>query len=104
MVYCRECRKKVSDCEHCVFPIEARRVPVFDPKVESLAYSTEKRILEIAFKSGQVWQLFEVQPDIYAALRDSTISSFLKFIAHRYRSAPVKTGMSSVMVPESEKC
>src|SRR5215467_257114 len=104
MVYCRQCQKKVNDCEHFVFPIEAKRVSVFDARVETIAYAVEKRVLEIAFKSGQVWQLFDVGPDIYNALQDSTISSFLKFIAHRYRSAPVKTGMNAVAVPDSEKC
>jgi hypothetical protein len=87
-----------------VFPIEAKRVSVFDARVETIAYATEKRVLEIAFKSGQIWQLFDVPQDIYHALQDSTISSFLKFIAHRYKSAPVKTGMKAVQVPESEKC
>ena len=60
MVYCRQCQKKVIDCEHFVFPIEAKRVSVFDARVETMAYAAEKRILEIALKSGQVWQLFDV--------------------------------------------
>jgi hypothetical protein len=59
MVYCRQCQKKVNDCEHFVFPIEAKHVSVFDARVETIAYAVEKRVLEIAFKSGQVWQLFE---------------------------------------------
>jgi hypothetical protein len=63
MVYCRPCQKKVDDCEHFVHPIEAKRVSVFDARVETIAYSRERRILEIAFKSGQVWQLFDV-PDV----------------------------------------
>jgi hypothetical protein len=104
MVYCRQCQKKVDDCEHFVHPIEAKRVSVFDARVETIAYSRERRILEIAFKSGQVWQLFGVPPDIHDVLQESTISSFLNFIAHRYKSAPVKTGMNAVPVPESEKC
>ena len=104
MVYCKQCQKKVADCEHFVFPIEAKRVSVFDARVETIAYATQQRILEIAFKNGQVWQLFDIPSDIYNALHNSTISSFLNFIAHRYKSAPVKTGMSAVRVPESEKC
>jgi hypothetical protein len=94
----------VKDCEHFVLPIAATRISVFDARVETIAYKAEKRTLEIAFKTGQVWQLFDVPPDIFNALRDSTISSFLRFIAHRYKSAPVKTGMNAVSVPESEKC
>ena len=58
MVYCRQCQKKVNDCEHFVFPIEAKRVSVFDVRVETIAYAAEKRVLEIAFKTGQVWQLY----------------------------------------------
>jgi hypothetical protein len=104
MVYCRQCRKKVQDCEHFVYPIQAPRRLVWDEKVESLAYSDQKRILEIAFKNGQCWQLFDVKPGLYAELQASTISSFLKSIAHRYRAAPVKTGMSAILIPESEKC
>ena len=104
MVFCRDCKKKVEDCEHFVYPIKEKRVPVFDPKIECLAYSHEQRILEIAFKGGQVWQLFEVPPGIYSELCDSTISSFLKFIARRYRFAPVKTGLQAIKVPEMETC
>jgi hypothetical protein len=94
----------VEDCPHHVYPIQAKRISVFDAKVETLAYDEPKRTLEIAFKNGQTWQFFDVPPDVCNALRDSTISSFLKFIAHRYRSAPVKTGQAAVRVPESEKC
>jgi hypothetical protein len=39
-----------------------------------------------------------MSPDIYNALQDSTISSFLNFIAHSYKSAAVKTGMNAVTV------
>jgi hypothetical protein len=104
VVFCRQCQKKVDDCEHFVVPIEGPRVSVFDEKVRSLAYSREHRILEIAFKSGQVWQLFDVPDGIYAELRESTVSSFLKFIARRYKAAPVKTGVNAINVPESLPC
>ena len=100
----RECKKKVEDCEHFVYPITAKRVSVFDPKIEFLAYSNQQRILEIAFKGGQVWQLFNVPPGIYREPCDSTISSFLKFIARRYQFAPVKTGLKAIRVPEAETC
>jgi len=104
MVFCRACQKKVEDCEHCVFPIQARRVPVVDAKVESLAYDEHTRTLEIAFKVGQIWQFFEVPPNVYHALEDSTIASFVKFMAERYKFAPVKYGQNAVPVPSSEKC
>src|SRR5215831_20419956 len=94
-VYCRQCQQKVADCEHFVYPIQAPRVHVFDPKVETLGYEEKERILEVTFKSGQVWQLFGVPPAIYGELRDTSISSFLKFIAQRYKSAPVKTGIAT---------
>ncbi|HTH19065.1 MAG TPA: KTSC domain-containing protein [Candidatus Udaeobacter sp.] len=67
---------------HFVHPIEAKRVSVFDARVETIAYSRERRILEIAFKSGQVWQLFNVPPDIHDVLQDSTI-----FIPKLHRSS-----------------
>jgi hypothetical protein len=102
MVFCKECRQKVEDCPHFVYPITSQKVSVFDPKIETLAYEQEQRILEIAFKGGQVWQLLGVPPAIYQELRESTISSFLKFIAQRYKAAPVKTGVRAIKVPESE--
>src|SRR4030095_11579337 len=104
MVFCKRCKQEVEDCPHFVYPIKARRVPVFDPKIETLAYAEEEKILEITFKTGQTWQLFEVPPNIYQELRDTTISSFLKFVARKYKCAPVKTGLSAIRVPESENC
>lgn len=41
---------------------------------------------------------------IYAELRNSTISSFLKFIATRYKASPVKTGVYAIEVPKNELC
>jgi uncharacterized protein with PIN domain len=104
MVFCRQCQRKVEDCEHCVLPIKAKRVRVFDEKVATLAYEDEKRILEIAFKNGQVWQLFDVSDGIYKEIQNSTISSFLKFIGRRYVAAPVKHGIRAIAVPETEAC
>jgi len=57
MVFCRECKKKV---EHFVQPLGIPGVPVFDPKIKTLAYKPDTRALEIAFKSCQIWQLFGV--------------------------------------------
>src|SRR5215471_3073745 len=104
LVFCRQCQKKVEDCEHFVMPIQGARVPVFDEKVSTLAYASQDRTLEIALKSGQVWQLFGVPAGIYEELCSSTISSFLKFIAHRYKTAPVKQGGIAVVVPQSVQC
>ena len=104
MVFCKDCKQKVDDCPHFVDPISAPRVSVFDPKIESLAYSESDRILQIAYKSGQVWQLFGVPPSIYGELRDTTLTSFVKFIAQRYKAAPVKIGLKAIKVPTSEKC
>jgi hypothetical protein len=42
--------------------------------------------------------------DVFNGLQESTLSSFLKFMAPRYKSAPVKTGQAAVPVPESEQC
>ena len=104
MVFCRQCKQKVHDCSHFVYPIPGQRIPVFDPKVESLAYEKTGRVLEIAFKNGQTWQLEGVSQEIFTEIQNSTISSFLKMIGHRYKASPVKRGMAAVIVPESEKC
>ena len=104
MVFCPQCKQQVDDCPHFVYPITAPRVRVFDPKIETLAYDEKQRILEIAFKTGQVWQLASVPPNIYAELSDSTMSSFLRFIARRYKVSPVKRGMAAVITPETENC
>jgi hypothetical protein len=101
MVFCRECRKKVVDCQHFVRELAVQHVAVFDPKVASVAYDEQLRILEIRFKNGQTWQLRPMPPDIYAVLLDQTISSFLKFVAHRYHANPVRTGEA---IPTSEPC
>jgi hypothetical protein len=116
MVFCRLCHKNVEDCEHFVPPLGLPAINVFDTKVRTLAYSGDRRILEVAFKTGQVWQLFGVPPGIYKELCDTTISSFLRFIAHRYNARPVRQGRPanerpSVVpkpepptVPETEPC
>jgi hypothetical protein len=104
MVFCKECKQEVSVCEHFVDPIRARRISVFDPKIETLAYDEQQRILEIVFKSGQVWQLVGVPPEIYGEIRDTSISSFLKFMAKRYECRPVKTGTAAIRVPDAEPC
>jgi len=90
MVFCRECKQKVEDCAHFVAPLNVPAVQVYDPKVRTLAYQRAGNILEITFKNGQVWQLFGVKPDIYDELLHATLSSFLNFLAHRYKAAPVR--------------
>ena len=104
MVFCKQCQRKVEDCAHFVLPIQARKVRVFDEKVESIAYAEGERVLEITFKSGQVWQLSGVPAGVYSEIQNSTISSFLKFIAQRYKASPVKTGLKAIVVPASVQC
>jgi uncharacterized protein with PIN domain len=103
VIFCRECQKRVEDCPHFVAPLNAQHVRVTDVKVKSLAYKTDDRILEIKFNSGQVWQLFGVPEGVYKELCDSTISSFLNFIARRYKAAPVRIN-AKIEIPESERC
>jgi hypothetical protein len=104
MVFCRQCNRQVEDCEHCAFPIAGQRVPVTDAKVATLTYCAADRILEIAFRSGQVWQLSHVPEGIFRELCDATVSSFLKFIAQRYTAVPVKTGVHAIRIPSIERC
>src|SRR3989442_13788386 len=103
MVYCRKCRQQVEDCAHFVPPLNIPPTEVFDPKVKTLAYKTDARILEIAFKNGQVWQLSGVPPDVVQELLHATLSSFLKFLAHRY-AAPVRKSNPMDLVRETESC
>ena len=103
MVFCPECKRKVDDCPHFVPPLNVPSTAVFDPKVKTLAYKSDARILEIAFKNGQVWQLSGVPPGVYDALLAATLSSFLKFIAYRYNPRPVRQP-NRVAVPDTEPC
>jgi hypothetical protein len=104
MVFCRECRKQVEDCRHFVAPLNVPAIEVFDPKVKTLAYQRSGCILEITFKNGQVWQLFGVKPEIYDELLHATLSSFLNFLAHRYKAAPVRKISRVNDVIKSEAC
>src|SRR5438093_12558772 len=104
MVYCRKCRQQVEDCAHFVPPLNIPSIEVFDPKVKTLAYKEDGRILEIAFKNGQVWQLSGVPPDVVQELLTATLYSFLKFLAHRYETAPVRKSKPADLVPETEPC
>jgi hypothetical protein len=103
MVFCRECKQQVEDCAHFVAPLNVSPVQVFDPKVRTLGYQKDTHILEITFKNGQVWQLFGVKPDIYDELLHATLSSFLNFLAHRYKAAPVRTAQVRSNAP-GEPC
>ncbi len=111
MVFCRDCNKKVEDCEHFVSPLSVPPVEVFDPKIKALAYRKDRRILEVRYKNGQAWQLFDIPPALYEELLRQTLSSFVKFVAPRYnprpvRRKPMKDDASSraPVVPESEPC
>jgi hypothetical protein len=104
MVFCREFRRKVQDCTHFVSPLKTPPVEVFDAKVKTLAYDKTSLTLEIAFKNGQVWQLAGVKPEIYDELLHATLSSFLKFLAHRYKAAPVRQRPASAPAPAIEAC
>ena len=104
MVFCRECKQHVEDCAHFVPPLDVRHVEVFDPKVKTLAYQAKTLVLEITFKNGQVWQLFGVKPDIYDELLHATLSSFLNFLAHRYKAAPVRVAKPKDEKTEVQRC
>lgn len=104
MVFCRECKQQVEDCRHFVAPLNVPPVEVFDPKIKTLAYQRKDHILQITFKNGQVWQLFGVKPDIYDELLHATLSSFLNFLAHRYKASPVRTAKPAEQPVESQSC
>src|SRR4029453_1793310 len=104
MVFCRECKQQVEDCAPFVCPLDVPAIAVFDPKIKALAYDRNGQILEITFKNGQVWQLFGVKPDIYNELLHPTLSSFLNFLARRYKAAPVRKNPAAKDPPQSEPC
>ena len=110
MVFCRDCKAKVEDCEHFVSALDTAAVEVFDPKIEALAYKKDAGILEVRFKNGQAWQLFGISQDLYAELLQQTLSSLLKFIANRHnprpvRSKPQRHGTDGAeLVPKEEPC
>lgn len=103
MVFCRECKQHVEDCSHFVPPLDVPSTEVFDPKVKALAYDKPRLVLEITFKNGQVWQLFGVKPDIYDELLHATLSSFLNFLAHRYKASPVRKRAPAALA-KTETC
>lgn len=104
MVFCRECKQQVDDCVHFVAPLNVPAVEVFDPKVRTLAYQRSEQVLEVAFKNGQVWQLFGVKADIYDELLHATLSSFLKLLAHRYKAAPVRQSRCRDGAGQTQAC
>jgi len=103
MVFCKECKQKVEECPHFVDPIRVPRIKVLDEKIETLAYSEPERILEITYRNGQVWQLFPV-PSMYGEIRDTTLWSFIRFMAQRYKAAPVRIGLRAIVLPSSIEC
>jgi hypothetical protein len=104
MVFCKSCKQKVDDCPHFVEPIQAPRTIVYDEKVASLAYAERERILEISYRNGQTWQLSPVPPAMAQEIKDTTLWSFIKFIAQRYKANPVRTPKKTADVPASQEC
>jgi hypothetical protein len=85
-------------------PLEATPVEVFDRKIKTLAYRKDSQILEVAFKNGETWQLSGVSAETYDCLLHHSLSDFLKFIAHRYKAAPVRADSRKIVVPDAEPC
>jgi hypothetical protein len=57
MVFCRECKKKVEDCQHFVAPLDVLAIPVFDPKIKTLLRGDLKRLCCIK-SSLMSWKVF----------------------------------------------
>lgn len=47
------------------------------------------------------YPVLRITPTIYETILDQNISSFLKFVAHRYDANPVR---KAITIPESEPC
>lgn len=68
-----------------------KRVPVTSTNVSEIGYDEERRILEIVFSSGGIYQYFEVPPQVYQELMNSgSIGQYLNSaIKGAYRYARV---------------
>lgn len=54
-----------------------RRKPVSSRMIASVGYAAKKRVLEVEFLSGRIYQYFDVDQDIYyAMLKASSIGTF----------------------------
>ncbi|UWU75568.1 KTSC domain-containing protein [Bradyrhizobium huanghuaihaiense] len=68
-----------------------RREPVTSSNVAEIGYDADSRILEVVFKTGSVYQYFEVPRQIYEALMQaSSIGGFINSnVKGQYRYARV---------------
>jgi hypothetical protein len=68
------------------------RAEVKSSQIASVGYDPDKRILEIEFKTGKVYQYFEVPADVYAELilAPSTGRQFNQSIKGSYRYEAVE--------------
>lgn len=49
-----------------------KRTPVTSSMLSSIGYDTSEQILEVEFvNTGQVWQYFEVAPEVFKALLEA---------------------------------
>jgi hypothetical protein len=67
------------------------RESVSSSNISELGYDEERRILEVLFRNGSVYQYFDVSPQIYSELRQaSSIGQYINSnIKGNYRYARV---------------
>lgn len=54
------------------------RQPVSSSNVAEIGYDENQRIMEVLFRSGTIYQYFDVPPQIYAELmQSSSVGSYL---------------------------
>jgi hypothetical protein len=51
--------------------LQMEREPVDSSVIASMGYSTAERILEIEYRSGEIYRYFEVPPEEYSAFRSA---------------------------------
>jgi hypothetical protein len=59
--------------------------------IDWLAYREEDRVMKNCLQERASVAALARPPAIYGEIRDTTLWSFVKFMAQRYRAAPVKT-------------
>ena len=101
MVFCKECTRKGRSVRVSLIQFQFRAAGIrFKDRITGIQRG--KSNSEIIYKNGQIWQLFGVPPSIYGELRHTTLDSFVKLIAQRYKVTPVKTRLQAIKVPAFE--
>ena len=78
-----------------------QRLPVESSDIVSVGYEARKRVLEIEFKEGRIYQYLDVEPDVYERFTrsDSYGEFFYSFINKHYRYKRVSGAAKQSIAP-----